>query len=80
METKKTKSTVTREIEITVGVEVKKEGRGLSIKGPKGEIKREFSNPKIKMEIKDKENKGSPWHMGRPDKKHDIRRVQTMEM
>jgi large subunit ribosomal protein L6 len=42
-----------KEIEIPEGVEVKKEGRDILVKGPKGELRREFSNHNLKIEIED---------------------------
>lgn len=39
-------------VQIPEGVEVKEEGSSLVVKGPKGELSREFKNPKIKTEVK----------------------------
>ncbi len=39
-------------IEILTGVEVKMEGQKISVKGPKGELVREF-RPEVKIELKD---------------------------
>lgn len=41
-------------IEIPAGVEVKVEGQKVTVKGPKGELVREF-RPEVKIELKDKE-------------------------
>lgn len=45
---------IIQEIEILEGVEVTISGRLVSVKGPKGENKRELANPKINMETKEK--------------------------
>jgi len=42
-----------REIELPQGVQVSKDGKFLIVKGPKGELKRKFVQPKIKIDIKD---------------------------
>lgn len=42
-------------IEIPEGVEVKKEGRSLDVKGKKGSLKRDFVHGKIKIEVKEKQ-------------------------
>ncbi len=44
---------ITREVEVPKGVNVSKEGKSLVVKGPKGELKRKFLQPKIKIEIKE---------------------------
>jgi large subunit ribosomal protein L6 len=41
------------EVEIKEGVEVSVEGDKITFKGPKGELSRDFSHPKIKVEKKD---------------------------
>ncbi|MGY4884222.1 MAG: 50S ribosomal protein L6 [Nanobdellota archaeon] len=42
-----------QEIEIPEGVEIKKEGKKLIVKGPEGEVSKEFNFGKIKYENKD---------------------------
>jgi large subunit ribosomal protein L6 len=41
-------------IEIPEGVEVKIENSTVNVKGAKGELKRELRNPKVKLEVKEK--------------------------
>lgn len=41
-----------RTVEVPEGVEVKLEDNSLVVRGPLGELKREFRNPKIKTEVK----------------------------
>jgi large subunit ribosomal protein L6 len=48
------KQNITREIEIPEGVEVKIDGRMLSVKGSEGELSREFEMEGFKFEVKDK--------------------------
>ncbi len=43
-----------RLIEIPNGVSISKEGKLIVVKGPKGELKREFFSPKIKIIVEDK--------------------------
>lgn len=40
-------------VEIPEGIEVRLEGNSLAVKGPKGELKREFKSPEIKTMVKD---------------------------
>ena len=47
------KSGVSREIEIPNGVQVSKDGRTIIVKGIKGELKRNFLQPKIKIDIQE---------------------------
>ena len=42
---------ISRELEIPQGVQVSKEGKSIAVKGPKGEIKREFIQPQIKIDV-----------------------------
>ena len=44
-----------KKVEIPEGVEVRLESGELSVKGPKGELRRVFLNPNVKMEIKGNE-------------------------
>ena len=48
-----------KEIEIPEGIEVRKEGNDLLIKGPKGELRREFYDHGIKVEIEESKVKVS---------------------
>ena len=41
-----------KEVTISQGVEVRKEGNDLVIKGPKGELRRDVKHPKVKIDIK----------------------------
>jgi large subunit ribosomal protein L6 len=41
------------EVEIAEGIEVSLDGNDVTFKGPKGELSREFSHPKIKVQKKD---------------------------
>ncbi|RLI98602.1 MAG: 50S ribosomal protein L6 [Candidatus Aenigmatarchaeota archaeon] len=41
-------------VDIPEGIEVKQEGNVLTVKGPKGELTRDFSHPKIVTEAKEK--------------------------
>ncbi len=45
---------IKREVEIPEGVEFKIEGRIMTAKGPKGENKKELSNPKIEVTVEEK--------------------------
>jgi len=49
-----TKNIKNREIEIPEGVELKLGGRLIEINGPKGKISKEFSYPKVKIELNGK--------------------------
>ena len=51
---KKAKVTTAREIDIPEGIQATRDGRFLVVKGPKGELKREFFHRQINVEIKDK--------------------------
>ncbi len=42
-----------KEVPILEGVEVKLEGNELTVRGPKGELKRKFQHHAVKMEVKD---------------------------
>lgn len=44
---------VERTTEIPEGITIKLEGQVISVKGPKGELKREFKHPKVKINIED---------------------------
>ncbi len=40
-------------VQIPSGVEVKREGREILVKGPAGELRRTFFHPNVKSEIKE---------------------------
>jgi large subunit ribosomal protein L6 len=42
-----------KKIEIPAGIEVRQEGNTIAVKGPKGELSREFLHPKISTKTKD---------------------------
>ena len=60
-------------INVTEGVEVKIDGRVVTVKGPKGELKREFPSrakismdeKELKVEVRDKENDKAIWGLSR---------------
>jgi len=42
-----------KEVIIKEGVTISQQGHSVSIRGPKGELKREFKHPKVKISVKD---------------------------
>ena len=41
-----------KSVDMPEGVEVRQEGTSLAVKGPKGELSRDFGHPKVKAEVR----------------------------